>query len=104
MGEIGISRHEYLYDLRFWEIVLISRGHARRHRDAWSMTRWQTYYIMLAQTGSDNLKKSGINSPTDLIKFPWDNMDYYNNDAPSEKEIEELRRQMREENEKLKSQ
>lgn len=38
----------------------------------WSATRWQTYYIMLAQCGSENLHKSRIYKPTDLIQFPWE--------------------------------
>ena len=28
---------------------------------------------MEAQGGTDYLRKQGINNPTDLIKFPWDN-------------------------------
>lgn len=27
---------------------------------------------MLAQCGSESLKKAGIHNPTDLIKFPWE--------------------------------
>ena len=38
----------------------------------WSATRWQTYKLMEAQCGTENLRKSGIHDPTDLIKFPWD--------------------------------
>ena len=30
MGEIGISRREFLYDLRFWEVRRIIRGYRRR--------------------------------------------------------------------------
>ena len=30
MGEIGISRREFLYDLRFWEVRRIVRGYRRR--------------------------------------------------------------------------
>ena len=30
MGEIGIPRHEFLYDLRFWEVRRIIRGYRRR--------------------------------------------------------------------------
>ena len=72
MGEIGTNRNEYLYDLSYCDLLLIERGYEHRHRHLWSTTRWQTYYLMLAQCGSDNLRKSNINSPTDLIKFPWD--------------------------------
>ena len=32
MGEIGISRREFLYDLRFWEVRRIIRGYRRRDR------------------------------------------------------------------------
>jgi hypothetical protein len=28
---------------------------------------------MEVQVGTEALRKSGINNPTDLIKFPWDN-------------------------------
>ena len=30
MGEIGIHRREFLYDLRFWEVRRIIRGYRRR--------------------------------------------------------------------------
>ena len=30
VGEIGISRHEFLYDLRFWEVRRIIRGYRQR--------------------------------------------------------------------------
>ena len=30
MGEIGIPRHEFLYDLRLWEVRRIIRGYRRR--------------------------------------------------------------------------
>ena len=32
MGEIGIPRREFLYDLRFWEVRRIVRGYRRRDR------------------------------------------------------------------------
>ena len=32
MGEIGIPRREFLYDIRFWEVRRIIRGYRRRHR------------------------------------------------------------------------
>lgn len=32
MGEIGIPRREFLYDLRYWEAHLILNGYRRRHR------------------------------------------------------------------------
>lgn len=32
MGEIGYDRHEFLYDLRLWEIHLIVMGYRKRDR------------------------------------------------------------------------
>jgi hypothetical protein len=32
VGEIGIQRREFLYDLRFWEVRRIVRGYRRRDR------------------------------------------------------------------------
>ena len=32
MGEIGISRREFLYELRFWEVDCIIKGYRRRNR------------------------------------------------------------------------
>ena len=72
MGEIGFSRREFLHDLKWWEVKSIIRGYNNRKRDLWSSTRWQTYNLMCAFAGSKSLSESGINSPTDLIKFPWD--------------------------------
>ena len=30
MGEIGIPRREFLYDIRFWEVLRIIRGYRQR--------------------------------------------------------------------------
>ena len=92
VGEIGLPRHEYLYDLRHIDLLLIQRGYERRQRHSWSATRWQTYYLMAAQVGSDGLRKSGINSPTDLIKFPWERTAAT---LPSEDEVAELVAEMK---------
>ena len=32
VGEIGISRHDFLYDIRFWEVRRIIRGYRKRDR------------------------------------------------------------------------
>jgi len=32
VGEIGFNRHEFLYDLRLWEIHLIVMGYRKRDR------------------------------------------------------------------------
>ena len=32
MGEIGVPRREFLYELRFWEVDCIIKGYRRRNR------------------------------------------------------------------------
>ena len=72
MGEIGTPRREYLYELRYIDLLMIERGYDRRHRHPWSIARWMTYNIMQAQCGSKAIQEAGINSINDLLKFPWD--------------------------------
>ena len=88
MGEIGIKRLEFLYELSFCDILLIERGYARRHMHLWSATRWETFYIMAAFAGTEKLKEAGIYSPSDLLKLPWDNQN--NENLPTEEEVKEL--------------
>ena len=103
MGEIGIPRREYLYDLAYWEIMLIVRGYIRRSRDLWSATRWQTYNLMCVSMA--DIKKAGIHSPTDLIRFTWEDGragSVSADDIPDKDEVERMRRMMMEENAKRK--
>lgn len=72
VGEIGISRIEYLYTLDYVDIIQIERGYERRNAHLWSATRWQTYYTMLSACGSEGMEKAGIYSPMDLMTFPWE--------------------------------
>ena len=85
MGEIGITPADFKR-LRWWEIRCIIRGYNRRHRDLWSSTRWQTYNIMASFVGGDKLSEKGINSPKDLLKFPWDTQPV----SLSKSEVEEM--------------
>lgn len=94
MGEIGISRHEFYYELRWWEVKAIVRGYNRRHRDMWSATRWQTYHILLASMV--DIKKAGITKPSDLIQFPWD--DEKLNIGMTDDEIEQMQEEMKQYN------
>ena len=89
MGEIGYDRHAYLYELSYCDLLCIERGYNRRYWQGWSMTRWQTYYTMLAQCGSKSMRESGIRKPADLIKFPWEKK--MESEPPiSDKEAQEL--------------
>ena len=66
----------------------------------WSATRWQTYYIMLAQCGSENLRKNRIYKPTDLIQFPWEK-EKVEVQQVSEDDVRELRAVMDAMNEEI---
>jgi hypothetical protein len=103
VGEIGISRREFLYDLNYTDLLLIDYGYEKRRRDLWSSVRWQTFNMMSAQVGSDNMKKHGIYSPADLLRFPWDNegSDDTGSAPISSKEVERMQQLMREENARL---
>ena len=48
MGEIGISRHEFLYDLRFWEVRRIIRGYRQRDHLKNQLIAECTYAAMFA--------------------------------------------------------
>ena len=98
VGEIGYNRHEYLFELDYCDILLISRGYFRRTREMWSATRWQTFYLMSVSMA--DLKKAGIYRPSDLIKFPWEKDEIDSGNMPTKADIEEMRRIMREENAK----
>ena len=91
VGEVGINRREYLYELEYWEVVLITRGYGRRCRNLWSAARWHAYQVMSAMPYTD-LKKAGICRPTDLITFPWEKGEKAG--LPGEDEMEEYRRDM----------
>jgi hypothetical protein len=71
VGEIGIPRREFLYDICFWEARRIIRGYRNRYRDMWTAMRWHAFNLMSAMPYCD-LQKAGIRNPTDLMKFEWD--------------------------------
>lgn len=68
VGEIGIPRHEFLYELRLWELDAIVTGYRRRAIELWNSTRWQTFYILSAMGAK-------LTNPKDIQEFPWDHDD-----------------------------
>lgn len=73
MGEVGIERNTFLYDLELWEIRCIVEGYRRRERTLCLLTRWQTFWQI--STGMADISKAGIYSPEDLMRFPWEKED-----------------------------
>ena len=59
----------------------------------WCATRWSTFNIMSAFAGSKSLRDAGILSPSDLIKFPWD--DERENSPLTEEDKERMKEEMR---------
>lgn len=93
VGEIGIPRTEYLYELKYWEILLITRGYFRRYHAGWEQARlvaYNAHYCM----GSKNTP------PTvqEWLPLPWERE--ASDPLLSEDEVEELRREIQRENER----
>lgn len=63
----------------------------------WSASRWHAFMVMSALA---DLKSSGINSPLDLLTFPWEKQP---DSIPTEEEAEDLSRMIDELNSKVDS-
>lgn len=100
MGEIGIPRREFLYDLRFWEVRRIVRGYRNRDRLKHQLMAECAYAAMFA------MRDPKGKTPRDIFPslFQDDNDDDATDSAPiDDKEVARLRQMMREENERLKN-
>lgn len=100
VGEVGIPRNEFLYDLKLWEINAIVEGYRNRAHTAWETARWQTFCIVCAM-GAKN-----INSPQDIQKFPWEDEEQPYEEITEEerdeilRDIENINEQLRQQREK----
>lgn len=93
MGEIGIQRKEFLYELQYIDLLLISRGYFCRYHpmyDAARLIMHQVHYCM-------GVPKGGIvKLPKELVTFSWEK----EKSLPvSDEDIEQMRREIRQENE-----
>lgn len=79
----------------------ILRGYGKRSREMWGALRWHAYNIMFAMPYVD-LKRGGIFTPQDLIRFPWED-EASESDLPTDEEVNEMRRQIQAENERNKA-
>ena len=95
---MGHSRHEFLYDLRFWEIREIIKGYNCRHRHGWEQARLIAYHVRYCM----GIKQGEI-APTlsDWLRFPWEREDVEASDQPTPEEVDKLRELMRQENARL---
>ena len=67
MGEIGISRHEFYRELRWWEIKSIIRGYNARHHAGWEQARLVAYNARFCMGSKDP-----IPTVTEWLKFSWE--------------------------------
>lgn len=97
MGEIGIPRREFLYDLRFWEVRRIVRGYRNRDRLKHQLMAECAYAAMFA------MRDPKGKTPRDIFPslFTTDNDDSTDSAPISSSEVERLRAIMREENARL---
>ena len=89
MGEIGIPRDTFLFQLREWEICAIIKGYRRRHREEWEMARHVGMTVCCA-LGAD------IKTASEYLPLPWDNDSH----SITEEEARELLDLIDKENEK----
>lgn len=87
MGEIGIPRHEFLYDIRFWEVRRIIRGYRQRDRLKHQLIAECAYAAMYAMRDPQG---KGVE---DVFPMLFDNDDY---DEPpiSEEDVADMQAMM----------
>lgn len=97
MGEIGIPRSEFLYDIRFWEVRRIVRGYRNRDRLKHQLMAECAYAAMFA------MRDPNGKTPRDIFPslFPTDEDDATDTAPIDASEVARLRQMMREENARL---
>jgi hypothetical protein len=88
VGEIGIPRREFLYDIRFWEVRRIVRGYRKRNRltnQLLAESVYATIHVMRDPKGK---------KPSDMFPSLFQDDDDDHSDVPTEKECRELQELM----------
>ena len=98
VGEIGISRREFLYDIRFWEARRIIRGYRKRGKIFMQLLAENVYASTFAFRGSEG------KTVKDMFPAIFDDDDYEMEPAITEEEQQELQDLMATENARLASQ
>ena len=98
VGEIGISRREFLYDIRFWEARRIIRGYRKRGRIFMQLLAENVYASTFAFRGSEG------KTVKDMFPSIFDDEDYEMEPAITQEEQDELQALMAAENARLASQ
>lgn len=97
MGEIGIPRREFLYDIKFWEARRILRGYRKRHHFLYQLIAEDVFASTYAFRGSEG------NTPQKMFPMLFDDDDNYEMEpAITQEEQDELQALMAAENARLK--
>ena len=97
MGEIGIPRREFLYDLRFWEVRRIVRGYRNRDRLKHQLMAECAFAAMFSNRDPKGKTVRDIFPSL----FQDDDTDATDTAPIDDKEVARLRQMMREENARL---
>ena len=96
VGEIGISRREFLYDIKFWEARRILRGYRKRHHFLYQLIAEDVFASTYAFRGSEG------NTPQKMFPMLFeDDDDYEMEPAITQEEQDELQELMAAENARL---
>ena len=83
---MGFPRREYLYELTYCDLLLITRGYQRRHRHGWEQARLIAYHVRYCMGLS---KGESAKTLTDWLPFPWER-ERHHDELPTEEEIREM--------------
>ena len=87
---MGISRHEFFYTLKLWEIVAIRKAYEKRIARAWETARFMAYCTVKSSMGG----APKVRSLYEFFPLPSDPKDD-DVELPNDAEIERLQREMR---------
>ena len=89
VGEIGISRREFLYELEFWEVRRIIRGYRRRDLLKHQLMAECVYAAMFA------MRDPKGKTVADMFPMIFDDDDDYDEPPISEKEVTDMQALMK---------
>lgn len=93
VGEIGISRTDFLFGIECWEAQRIVKGYRNRNRLQCELLRLCAYSSFFSMRGN----KEGV-TPSEWLTLPWEK-DVKNESMPTDEEINQLRELIKKETE-----
>lgn len=67
VGEYNLPRQEFLYEIRYWEALLIIRGRRKQGRLEQQLLRLTAYFSCFA-----NRENKGNKTPPQWLPLPWE--------------------------------